>query len=325
MKLTLRIGRAFRTITPEDYLFNQREAVCARSTRTANLRPLPCANQGDIDLIDEVQLIGVTRQTEVLPADPKQSPFDEVQMLAHSGVDLMFVQVDPSDYLARQRFLSHKCAAGGVEDYRLDGVEEIDPHRPITWEETVVNLFTLDMLRSNTLPSKTSYKNGLYAYSYPFLQDTPETRNSLTPIFVDTIGRHVLGGNRTDYPLVDRFLYAGLMGRHKVMLGGMPETLYKMILGQALSIHELRDIFRTVLQRNQQLTSPLSTRAAAENFMPHIFMLPKDLYMTALLKESFQAATQIVCAVGMEHFRPIQEYWVGPPHGINYTEATRIP
>lgn len=59
--------------------------------------------------------------------------------------------------------------------------------------------------------------------------------------------------------------------------------------------------------------------------MPHIFLLPKDLYMTALLKEAFQAATQVVCAVGMEHFRPIQEYWVGPPHGINYTEATRIP
>jgi hypothetical protein len=59
--------------------------------------------------------------------------------------------------------------------------------------------------------------------------------------------------------------------------------------------------------------------------MPHIFLLPKDLYMTALLKEAFQAATQVVCAVGMEHWRPIQEYWVGPPHGINYTEATRIP
>lgn len=47
--------------------------------------------------------------------------------------------------------------------------------------------------------------------------------------------------------------------------------------------------------------------------------------MTALLKESFQAATQMICAVGMEHYRPIQEYWIGPPSGINYTEATRIP
>lgn len=59
--------------------------------------------------------------------------------------------------------------------------------------------------------------------------------------------------------------------------------------------------------------------------MPHIFHTPKDLYMTALLKEAFQAATQMVCAVGMEHYRPIQEYWIGPPSGINYAEATRIP
>jgi hypothetical protein len=59
--------------------------------------------------------------------------------------------------------------------------------------------------------------------------------------------------------------------------------------------------------------------------MPHIFNTPKDLYMTAMLKEAFQAATQVVCAVGMEHYRPIQEYWIGPPSGINYMEATRIP
>lgn len=59
--------------------------------------------------------------------------------------------------------------------------------------------------------------------------------------------------------------------------------------------------------------------------MPHIFLLPKDLYMTALLKESFQAATQMVCAVGIEHYRPIQEYWVGPPQGVNLTQATTIP
>ena len=51
----------FRTLAPEDYLFNQREAVCAHKTRTAHLHPLPNANQGDVDLVDEVELMGVTR------------------------------------------------------------------------------------------------------------------------------------------------------------------------------------------------------------------------------------------------------------------------
>ena len=47
--------------------------------------------------------------------------------------------------------------------------------------------------------------------------------------------------------------------------------------------------------------------------------------MTAILKEAFQAAMQMIAFVGIEHWRPIQQYWVGPPHGINITEATRIP
>lgn len=89
------------------------------------------------------------------------------------------------------------------------------------------------------------------------------------------------------------------MGKQKVLLGDIPESLYKMILGGALSIHELRDIFRTVVMRNKELTTPFSIRGAAECFMPHIFLLPKDLYMTALLKESFQAAMQLICCVGV--------------------------
>lgn len=36
----------------------------------------------------------------------------------------------------------------------------------------------MDMLLNNSLPKGTTYKNGLYAYSYPFLQDQekPEIR-----------------------------------------------------------------------------------------------------------------------------------------------------
>lgn len=118
--------------------------------------------------------------------------------------------------------MSHKCALGKVEDYRLDGVQLIDPHRPITWQETVVNLFVLDMLVSNTLPDKTTYKNGLYAYSYPFLQDNEEVKKQITPLFVDTISKHILGGKLNEYPAMNKFLYTSLMARQKVMLGGMP-------------------------------------------------------------------------------------------------------
>lgn len=125
--------------------------------------------------------------------------------------------------------------------------------------------------------------------------------------------------------MIDKVLYTSLMGKQKVMLGGMPETLCRMILGKGLSIHEVRDIFRIVIEKNNKLTIPFSIKDASENFLPHIFKLPKDLYMTAMMRESFQAAMQMVAVVGLESWRPIQQYWVPPPHGINPSEATRIP
>ena len=67
--------------------------------------------------------------------------------------------------------MAHRCAMGKVEDYHLDGVHLIDPHIPVTWEETVVNLLTADMVRNNNLPKDVKYKDGFYAYSYPYLQE----------------------------------------------------------------------------------------------------------------------------------------------------------
>lgn len=54
--------------------------------------------------------------------------------------DLIFVQMDPSNFIARQRFLAHKSALKGVEDYELKGIHSMNPETPQSWEETVVNL-----------------------------------------------------------------------------------------------------------------------------------------------------------------------------------------
>jgi len=51
--------------------------------------------------------------------------------------------------------------------------------------------------------------------------------------------------------MIDQVLYSGLMGRHKIMLGGMPETQYRMILGKGISVEEMRDIFRLVILKNK--------------------------------------------------------------------------
>lgn len=72
-----------------------------------------------------------------------------------------------------------------------------------------------------------------------------------------------MDGKRTGYNLIDKVLYAGLMGRHKVMLGGMPETQYRMILGKAVSVTEMRDIFRLVVMKNRDLTIPMNIKEAS--------------------------------------------------------------
>ena len=57
--------------------------------------------------------------------------------------DLICLQLSPDHYLARQRFISQKTALQGIEDYDTKALSTIDPDKPFTWEELVVNLVIL--------------------------------------------------------------------------------------------------------------------------------------------------------------------------------------
>ena len=46
----------------------------------------------------------------------------------------------------------------------------MDP-KPLSWEEAVVNLVTLDCLRANNTHMKIDYTKGISTFSYPDLQD----------------------------------------------------------------------------------------------------------------------------------------------------------
>lgn len=108
------------------------------------------------------------------------------------------------------------------------------------------------------------------------------------------------------------------MGNQKVLLADMPEILYRQILANSLELDELQDIFKFVIAQTKKLTIPSSIREGTYNFLPHIFQAPKDLYMTAVLKEAFQACTNVVAMIGKHHYQPIKSYWAPPPEGINF-------
>lgn len=61
------------------------------------------------------------------------------------------------------------------------------------------------------------------------------------------------------------------MGKHKVMLGDMPENLLRLILGNHVNIEEMRDLFKFVLTSMKNLKEPISIKEASVNFLPHIF------------------------------------------------------
>ena len=161
-------------------------------------------------------------------------------------------------------------------------------------------------------------------FSYPEVCSTENGGLKLRDQMIESITNNVLGNQFSSYNVINQALYQSLMGKHKVLLTEIPEILYRQIIASGLKLSELRDIFRFVSDQLSKLQKPFSYKEGAVNFLPHIFQAPKDLYMTAILKESFQAATSIVSLVGSEHAVPIKRAWIPPPNGINFTEATRV-
>jgi len=122
--------------------------------------------------------------------------------------------------------MSHKCALNEVEDYDERAIDDLMEPKPATWEEAVVNLITLDMLRANNTHMKIDYTKGLSTYAYPDLQDE-RTRDNLHPKFIEAITNHIICDNWSPYYEVNQILFKALMGKHKVVLGDMPEVLLR--------------------------------------------------------------------------------------------------
>lgn len=70
--------------------------------------------------------------------NPKRDIFMR-SLVAHHP-DLIFLQISPSAYISRQRFLSHLSAVNEVEEYSLRGIESTQLEAPDSFEECIVNL-----------------------------------------------------------------------------------------------------------------------------------------------------------------------------------------
>lgn len=317
--LTTKLKGSYTILAAEDYLINRRDSNAAKKPHEKQLFSLPGANHGDSNT-DSVVLCGVPKG-KIKEIDESFDTFSGL-LTVHTP-DLIFLQLDPCKYIARQRFLSHKCALQGEEDYHESGVDMIDPLKPYSWEECVVNLIVLDMLNQNEIFSKVNLREGFSTYSYPYHRQS--SSKELTEPFIEFIKRNLLSREISPYLTITESLFTSLMGKQKVLLGAMPEPLLRIQVGNRISIEEMRDLFKFIIGKANEMNEVTGLREITMNLLPHIFQAPMDLYMTAMLKEAFQASTSIVAMVEMHHYSPMISYWEPPPHGINYTEATRVP
>ena len=67
----------------------------------------------------------------------------------------------------------------------------MDPGKPFTWEECVVNLVVLDMLEKNKTHDKLDYSKGYATHSYQYLKDQ-NSNNSLTKPFIESISENII-------------------------------------------------------------------------------------------------------------------------------------
>ena len=146
--------------------------------------------------------------------------------------------MEPMPYTTRQKFMSHKCALHGVEDYDIKGVENLSDSVPVSWEELIVNPLILDMNFSNQIHLNLDYTKGFTTFGVHRLQEKKVTDN-LTDKFVGCITDYIISDKWSPYYEINEMLYVGVMGSHKVLLGDMPEVLLRQVVGNTLSIQEV--------------------------------------------------------------------------------------
>ena len=79
---------------------------------------------------------------------------------------------------------------------------------------------------------------------------------------METITNHIVCDNWSPYYEINQILYKALMGKHKVILGDMPEVLLRQILGNSLSLEDIKDIFKFVLEQISKARVPLTMQSA---------------------------------------------------------------
>jgi len=176
--------RNYTRMTTEEYLLNARQSMANTQIQEKYLQPLLEANHTSDTL---TLLHGIPK----IPKSDGSYRHVFAEAVTKTMPDLVFLQMDPMPFIVRQRYLAHKCALHEIEDYDIKGVENLNHPAPYTWQEAVVNLITIDMLRTNQTHMLLDYTKGVCTYAYPDLQSQRERDNNHDK-FIEAVTDHII-------------------------------------------------------------------------------------------------------------------------------------
>ena len=95
------------------------------------------------------------------------------------------------------------------------------------------------MSYANQVHTKLDYTKGFVTYSSPSLQEKSVTDN-IKDKFIQAVTDCVIADNWSPYFEINNILYLGVMGKQKVLLGDMPQILLRQIIGNTITIGEVK-------------------------------------------------------------------------------------
>ena len=293
--------------TKARYFENALQVRKAREVVSLDLPPAPT-----------IQAPSASVRLHCVPLRTINSPLDPVteSLKIHTPAALV-LQLDPMLYLSRFKLIQYaadKAAGKGKPEFQLlDFV-------PQALQECTVNLQVLDILsQGKSLQPKRSF--GLYMDNVL----PPKDMEAMTGELLKAVKEHVFDGV-TIWPYMQLAVFPAVMSKLPVILGDLPEVQARMMLGNMLSLSELREMFTHIvsvlIKHYEKHTMLMTTETALYMMYSHVFSPIKVRYFAAMLRRAALTYPSVDAWLGVSHVAPLFSYWADVPE---LAQAATVP
>lgn len=144
-----------------------------------------------------------------------------------------------------------------------------------------------------------------------------------TEKFAKQINEHITGKEQLSHPYLESVLIHSLIQNSKVILGDMPEAFLRIQLGNLISLSKVQEMFAGMLGQLSEIykdpsKEPITLEQLTLQLYPELFIQPRDLYMSTLLREVGGDFDDVLAFIKPAHLHGVQELWAAPPQGATF-------